>query len=63
MACGHRREENRALWVEYHSRLSHSHARISAEHEAKAQTLLEQSEEKEGERNNGIAVEGGGGHA
>jgi hypothetical protein len=42
-----RREENRTLWIEFHSRLSHSHARISAEHEAKAQALLEQSEEKE----------------
>jgi hypothetical protein len=57
-----RQEENRTLWVEFHSRLSRSHARISAEHEAKAQTLLEQSEEKEGEMNpnkNGHAGEGG----
>ena len=30
-----RREENRTLWVEFHSRLSRSYARISAEHEAK----------------------------
>jgi hypothetical protein len=46
-----RREENRALWIEFHSRLSRSHGRISAEHEAKAQILLEESEEKEAEMN------------
>jgi hypothetical protein len=45
------REEKRALWIEFHSRLSRSHARISAEHEAKAQVLLEESEEKEAEMN------------
>ena len=50
--CARRREENRALWIEFHSRLSRSHARISAEHEAKAQALLQQpSGEKEGEMN------------
>jgi hypothetical protein len=64
-----RREENRTLWVEYHNRLSRSHARISAEHQEKAQALLEQSEEKDGEimnpnkngRGEAIATEGGGG--
>lgn len=47
-----RREENRTLWIEFHSRLSYSHARISTEHEAKVQALLEQPiEEKEGDMN------------
>ncbi len=35
-----RREENRALWVEFHTRLAASHARISADHEARGEALL-----------------------
>ena len=35
-----RREENRALWVEFHTRLAASHARISADHEARVEALL-----------------------
>jgi hypothetical protein len=31
-----RREENRTLWVGFHSRLSRSYARISAEHERRS---------------------------
>ncbi len=34
-----RREENRALWIEFHSRLAASHARISADHEARVEAL------------------------
>jgi hypothetical protein len=62
-----RREENRALWIEFHSRLSRSHAHLSDEHEAKAHALLLQEpiEEKEGEMNQrknghaGVTGEGG----
>lgn len=35
-----RRRENRALWYEFHCRLSDAHAAIAAEHEAKALALL-----------------------
>lgn len=33
------RERNRALWIEFHSRLAASHARISADHEARVEEL------------------------
>ncbi len=36
-----RRQENRALWYEFHMRLSDAHTAISREHEAKALALLE----------------------
>ncbi len=39
-----RHRENRALWYEFHMRLSEAHARISEEHEAKGLALLEESE-------------------
>lgn len=42
-----RRRENRALWYEFHMRLSEAHARLSAEHEESALALLE--DERDGE--------------